>query len=815
MKNIIQKMVTYLLVLLFVSMIPILIFYEESTALIWTTLLPLVPVFIVIIGYSQWRDICPLAFFSKISQNLEWFGKRKVPHWFEDNFYSFQFVLLIIAFSLRLTVLNFDNMALALFILFVISASFITNLFFRGKSWCNFFCPVGMIEKIYCLSNSKNMQTNSACNICSACKKDCPDIDMENNYWKEKNNEQKTFVFYAFSGLVLGFYLYYYLQSGSFETYNSGIWTRESFDPFLGGFFFAPFVPIIVAVPLTLIVFSFISFFLFKSIERGLWSYHLLGDISEDTLQHRMKVISFFVSFNIFYLFAGVPTFQHYPLAYGIFYFMVVVLSTLLLYKELFRQEGFFIQDRFALKIIFNSKGKIPFTSNLQEIYYTYIHEQKSKKEKLSTYKETILDLLEEGTLSASSMIVLDKLRKQMDITEREHLSILRKLEMKNTTLFDVRKTKSFENIYQHSSYKQMLENALTQYTELSSSQIDVFRKQFCITEEIHKEIMDEILHSNENVQEEIIGLLKQMNNLRRIHKSIYNDHSREIRFLKYVIRNEVSGLSKKFFILLDVMYKDHKKELKIIKKAFKYKNIGKSSSFELSKLTFMNETILKEIMNIQKEFINEQTVKDNQPMIKYLLTFPSIQIATASLLCCLRYGESLLSTINLERFLKVSSDGVSALAHKIQNKTDDLTTYEGMSFVHQVSLFHSIKFFELKKLVLAMSQKVYKKGDYLIKQGTKGNTLFIIISGEVEVLVDEIVVNHLKENDYFGDIALLSDMTRVASVKAISQEIKVVTLSKNEFKAFVEKNPEISMKLMKKMIERLMGTQQSRLIKK
>ena len=790
---------------------------DSATALIWTVLVPLLPLFIVLIGYSNWRNICPLAFFSKISQNINWFNKRKVPQWFEENFYLLQFVLLFIAFTLRLVLLNFNASFLAWFIILTILASFVTNLIFTGKSWCNFFCPVGVVEKIYCLSDAKNMTSNSACSACSACKKNCPDIDMESNYWKEGANPKKAFAFYAFPGLVLGFYLYFYLLTGSFDFYYSGEWTKQILSPFSSGFFFVKDVPLIIAAPLTLALFSLLSFALFKGIEQYLWRKKIFPTITYETLVHRINVLSSFVAFNIFYIFAGAPSYANYPTLYSLFYFIVVFVSTMILFKEIYREEGFFIQERFALNIIKKWKSKTPIPTSLTEIYYTYANKNRDKKEKLTTYRDTILDLLQEGILTPTSLRVLDKLREQMGISEKEHTSILNKLRAKNEALFDISAENSSESIYQRESYKEMLEAALTQNAHINNTMIDSLRKQFNITQEMHADIMNEILYSNEKLQEDVIDIVKYMNNLRRIHKSIFNDHSREIGFLKYTIRNEFNNNAKKLFSLLDVVYKDHAKSLKKLKKSFKYKNIGKHIAIEHADLQFMNKKIADTIIELKKDFDTQKAFKnerDNKPLVQYLVEeFKSIPIATAALLYMIQHEEKVENTIDLERFLVAEESSVRDLANKILNHSNVLTTYEGMMYVRQVSLFDTVKFAELKKIVLAMSFDRYKKGDYLMYQGGIGDTLFVIISGKVEVLIDNKVINHLEENDYFGDIALLSDTKRIATVRAISETLEVVKLSKSAFKTFIKQNPDISMKLMKKIIERLIVTEKNRLV--
>lgn len=119
--------------IVFVSLIPMLFLVEDSTSIVWTVIIPILPILFITIGYSNWRNICPLAFFSKISQKLTWIEKRKVPEWFEENFYFFQYSLLFISFSSRLILLNFDNFYLGLFLILIILSAFAINLVYTGK----------------------------------------------------------------------------------------------------------------------------------------------------------------------------------------------------------------------------------------------------------------------------------------------------------------------------------------------------------------------------------------------------------------------------------------------------------------------------------------------------------------------------------------------------------------------------------------------------------------------------------------------------------------------------------------------------------
>ena len=61
-----------------------------------------------------------------------------------------------------------------------------------------------------------------------ACKKHCPDIDLEQGYWKEMPEAEvrgRRLAYFAWPGVVTAFYVYYFLVAESWDYYFSGAWT--------------------------------------------------------------------------------------------------------------------------------------------------------------------------------------------------------------------------------------------------------------------------------------------------------------------------------------------------------------------------------------------------------------------------------------------------------------------------------------------------------------------------------------------------------------------------------------------------------------
>ena len=106
---------------------------------------------------------------------------------------------------------------------------------------------------------------------------------------------------------------------------------------------------------------------------------------------------------------------------------------------------------------------------------------QKIRKKNFKHIKTTIHDLLNEGVLTAESMITLEKLREQMAISERDHLNVLQSIKVNNEELFDANIEQSSETRYQKITYTKMLSDALTEHTHLSNAFIQNLQEQFCL----------------------------------------------------------------------------------------------------------------------------------------------------------------------------------------------------------------------------------------------------------------------------------------------------------------------------------------------
>jgi hypothetical protein len=102
---------------------------------------------------------------------------------------------------------------------------------------------------------------------------------------------------------------------------------------------------------------------------------------------------------------------------------------------------------------------------------------------------------------------------------------------------------------------------------------------------------------------------------------------------------------------------------------------------------------------------------------------------------------------------------------------------------------------------------KAFEPGQIVIQEGTKGTSAFIVLSGVVEVLKrsgdKEIVVATLGEGQVFGEMGLIEDRPRSATVRAMT-ELKLRVISREGFNDLLQKKPAVLIPIIKSLFERL-----------
>jgi hypothetical protein len=187
------------LVIAFAATVPTLLGLEHGNRMFWTMGIAALPLFWILGGFHLWRRICPLAVTSQLARLAGRPGTRKAGDWLARNYLLVQLGVLVACLSLRLVATNGSAVWLAGFLGAIAVAAAITGAIFAGKTWCNFICPIGVVEKLY-TEPARGVAPGaltSQCAPCVACKKHCPDIDQEQGYWKELAEPARRTAYFA------------------------------------------------------------------------------------------------------------------------------------------------------------------------------------------------------------------------------------------------------------------------------------------------------------------------------------------------------------------------------------------------------------------------------------------------------------------------------------------------------------------------------------------------------------------------------------------------------------------------------------------
>ncbi len=128
-------------------------------------------------------------------------------------------------------------------------------------------------------------------------------------------------------------------------------------------------------------------------------------------------------------------------------------------------------------------------------------------------------------------------------------------------------------------------------------------------------------------------------------------------------------------------------------------------------------------------------------------------------------------------------------------------------NFLHKVPLFQSLNKKQLEQLASWLVKREFAAGAAIVEQGKGGEGFFIIVSGKAECTRTradgtKIVVNQFGPTDYFGELALLDDGLRTATVTA-TEKVDCLVLVRWDFLAKLETNADMAVKILQELARR------------
>lgn len=136
------------------------------------------------------------------------------------------------------------------------------------------------------------------------------------------------------------------------------------------------------------------------------------------------------------------------------------------------------------------------------------------------------------------------------------------------------------------------------------------------------------------------------------------------------------------------------------------------------------------------------------------------------------------------------------------------MTKKQIISFLKQTHLFGEVTERGLETIAECVKENTYERGGLIFSEGEKGDTLHLVAKGSVKITkytkegrTKTLAI--LKEKDGFGEMALLTEEARIATVEAV-EKTTTLSITKEKFEGMILKEPSISFQIIKTLCHRL-----------
>ena len=125
------------------------------------------------------------------------------------------------------------------------------------------------------------------------------------------------------------------------------------------------------------------------------------------------------------------------------------------------------------------------------------------------------------------------------------------------------------------------------------------------------------------------------------------------------------------------------------------------------------------------------------------------------------------------------------------------------VELIKHTPLFANCSKHELAEIAHLADEIDLRQGKEMTRQGSPGREFFVLLEGEAEVTKDGEVINQLSGGDFFGEIALVSDSPRTATVTATSP-VRALVITDRDFRHLLKDQPELQSKVLAALAARL-----------
>jgi len=132
------------------------------------------------------------------------------------------------------------------------------------------------------------------------------------------------------------------------------------------------------------------------------------------------------------------------------------------------------------------------------------------------------------------------------------------------------------------------------------------------------------------------------------------------------------------------------------------------------------------------------------------------------------------------------------------------------VELIRQFPIFSKIQPAMQKLLCFSAERLIYDAGQVIFNAGDPGDAAYVVIDGTVEISVPTpsgpIVINTMTKNEILGEIAIVGDVPRTATAKALTK-LETLKISKELFIKIIRENPDAAIELIRILAARLAST--------
>jgi CRP-like cAMP-binding protein len=129
------------------------------------------------------------------------------------------------------------------------------------------------------------------------------------------------------------------------------------------------------------------------------------------------------------------------------------------------------------------------------------------------------------------------------------------------------------------------------------------------------------------------------------------------------------------------------------------------------------------------------------------------------------------------------------------------------VELLRRIPLFANIDTSRLKLLAFTSERLAFNAGAVLFREGDRGDSAYLILGGKVDISVGspggDVVVASLGANNIVGEMALLCEMPRTATVTAV-EPLDTLKIKKDQFFQLMRDLPQIALEIMRELAVRL-----------